>query len=229
MSAIEKKQPGHYTGGTNVVTLGAGFDDDDDGWGTDVRQLSSDEFSYALGTKGSTRKKLAMASGCLLEYVGYTAFMCGFGEARRRCNDYLGWLLTQRSGSKDTMKVSVEGRSDVSVMKINREFVGFVTGAKGQTLREIEQMTGTFCFTDVSIRCPLPRSSLAPHSTCQCNVCARACVWSVSGCSADVNCSSCPSYRHRRTRRPRKAPHRPPMRLSGCSFSASTPSCAPRQ
>ena len=31
------------------------------------------DFSYALGARGSTRRKLAAASGCIIEYVGRLA------------------------------------------------------------------------------------------------------------------------------------------------------------
>lgn len=35
--------------------------------------LTGENFSYALGAKGSTRRKLAAASGCIIEYVGKLA------------------------------------------------------------------------------------------------------------------------------------------------------------
>ena len=38
---------------------------------------------YALGSKGSTRRKLATAAGCIIEYVGRLACICG-------AYDYLG-------------------------------------------------------------------------------------------------------------------------------------------
>ena len=43
-----------------------------------------EELSYALGKKGMTRKKLARSSGCIVEYVGYTVFMSGTGDERKR-------------------------------------------------------------------------------------------------------------------------------------------------
>lgn len=36
---------------------------------TDLRRLKTDEISWALGRKGATRKKLASASGCIVEYT----------------------------------------------------------------------------------------------------------------------------------------------------------------
>ena len=49
--------------------------------------------------QGSTRKKLASASGCILEYIGDIAVMAGNRDERRRCWDYLNWLLKQRKGA----------------------------------------------------------------------------------------------------------------------------------
>ena len=48
--------------------------------------------------QGSTRKKLAAASGAILEYVGPVAIMAGNRDERQRCWDYLNWLLKQRRG-----------------------------------------------------------------------------------------------------------------------------------
>ena len=56
-------------------------DTDVDGWGCDTYMLTGDNFSYALGAKGSTRRKLAAASGCINDYVGKLA--C-FARPRRR-------------------------------------------------------------------------------------------------------------------------------------------------
>ena len=50
---------------------------------------------YALGAQGSTRRKLATASGCILEYVGRVAVMVGYKKERRRAREYLGWLIDQ--------------------------------------------------------------------------------------------------------------------------------------
>ena len=36
-------------------------------WGRDTIPLEVEELSFALGKDGSTRKKLAKASGCILE------------------------------------------------------------------------------------------------------------------------------------------------------------------
>ena len=55
-----------------------------DGWGYGTRKLGPNDFSYALGAKGSTRKKLAAASGAILEYVGNVAVFAGTRAQRLR-------------------------------------------------------------------------------------------------------------------------------------------------
>lgn len=116
-----------------------------DGWGYDTVYLSSEEFSYALGGGGMTRKKLARAADSIMEYCGSVAVIAGYEEERLRAQDYLKWLLQQRKGA---LSVDTRGRDDVTVVEVPRESVGFITGHKGESLRDIERQTGTFCFAD---------------------------------------------------------------------------------
>ena len=84
---------------------------------------------YALGSGGSTRKKLAAASGCILEYVGKMACFCGYSDERKRARDYLRWLLKQKAGA---VTVDSEGRDDASVVSVPKTSVGFITGHRGE-------------------------------------------------------------------------------------------------
>lgn len=79
------------------------------------------------------------------EYVGNVAVIAGFKEERKRGRDYLTWLLTQRRG---IVQVDTRARDDVTAVEVPRETVGFITGHKGEGLREIERLTGTFIFSD---------------------------------------------------------------------------------
>jgi hypothetical protein len=68
MSAVEHKTPGHFVRGENLLeTARVHGDDAGPYWKTETQLLSDDDFSYALGAKGATRRKLAVASGCILE------------------------------------------------------------------------------------------------------------------------------------------------------------------
>ena len=84
MAAIETKLPGFYT--TNLGETQSwdepfasgqfdGFCNTHDSdelvrWGTDTYPMHSDQLSYVLGRKGSTRQKLAKASGGFVAIAG---------------------------------------------------------------------------------------------------------------------------------------------------------------
>ena len=80
--------------------------------------MDESELSYALGKDGTTRRKLARASGCIMEYVGQVAFICGTIEERTRARTYLKWLLKQRAGS--VYVDDLHERDDVTIVPIPR-------------------------------------------------------------------------------------------------------------
>merc|ERR1719414_1566815 len=93
MSGVETKSPGYFTKGVKEKTTNTkGFD-------TDRVLFKDDELSYSLGKQGTTRKKLEGAAGAILEYVGHVAFIAGTLKERRRCREFLNWLLQQRRGA----------------------------------------------------------------------------------------------------------------------------------
>lgn len=93
MSGVETKNPGTFTRGVRDKTSSEkGFD-------TDRLVFKDDELSYALGKEGTTRKKLEGAAGAILQYVGHVAFIAGTLKERKRCKEYIQWLLNQRRGS----------------------------------------------------------------------------------------------------------------------------------
>ena len=83
MSAVEHKHPGYFLDDENLkIKLdqpGDGVDDFD----YDTFPFQGDEFSYALGARGSTRKKLAAAAGCIMEYIGQAGADCDEALDRR--------------------------------------------------------------------------------------------------------------------------------------------------
>ncbi|KAF4661017.1 hypothetical protein FOL47_006878 [Perkinsus chesapeaki] len=142
MSAIESKSPGFFLDHRERWNL-----DDTHGGklGLTTVKMTEAQFTYALGRRGATRKKLERASGAIIEYIGYTAFISGSKPERRRGRDYLNFLLDQREGE---VNVKLEGREDVTAVETPEEYIGFITGHKGSELRSIEERTGTFCFVD---------------------------------------------------------------------------------
>lgn len=151
MSAIEHKLPNHYTiAGArlrpevldHLLELFTG-----DGADFQVKEdeIVESEFSYALGRNGTTRKKLAAAAHCVLQYIGRCVVFAGTEREVRLGNDYLRWLMEQRTGAPH---VAPSLRDDCTPLDLPSRVIGFVTGPHGATLREIEAATNTFIFTD---------------------------------------------------------------------------------
>ena len=69
----------------------------------------------------------------------------GTAEERVRGRTYLEWLINQRDSDFD---VDISNRDDVIVLYVPEPSVGYVTGRKADTLRGVEQKSGTFCFFD---------------------------------------------------------------------------------
>jgi len=138
MSTIEYKNVGLFTKGLREkVSDKKSFD-------TDRMLFKDDEVSYALGKEGVTRKKLAGASGCILQYIGQVAFMAGTLKERRRCREFITWLLQQRRGSVTI--ADIDQRDDCTEVHIPENCKGWVTGNRGSELRRMEQESGTYMF-----------------------------------------------------------------------------------
>mmetsp|Transcript_36786 Transcript_36786/g.84716 ORF Transcript_36786/g.84716 Transcript_36786/m.84716 type:complete len:609 (-) Transcript_36786:69-1895(-) len=138
MSGVETKAPGYFTKGVREKTS------DVKGFDTDRMYFKDDELSYSLGKQGTTRKKLENASGAILEYVGHIAFIGGTLKERKRCKEFIGWLLAQRRGSVTIRNVS--DREDATEMHIPDNCKGWVTGNRGSELRRMEAETNTYMF-----------------------------------------------------------------------------------
>eukprot|EP00946_MAST-07B_sp_MAST-7B-sp1_P002801 g2801.t1 len=151
MSSVEHKHPGHFVNSHAVLRCRLP-NHRDSRFGTETMALARKDFAYVLGKSGSTRKKLARASGCIIEYVGRCAVFAGSEKARKRGMEYLKWLIAQRRGSAS---INFSTRDDLTLVKVPLSAIGFVTGKKGQSLRVIENQTGTFCFTNKSARTTL--------------------------------------------------------------------------
>ena len=111
---------------------------------TDSYPIPEKELSFALGHKGAMRKKLATASGCIIEYVGEVAYLSGTLEERTRGRDYLGWILQQLEG--EVLVPEYQRRLDLSFIPLRNRQAGYVNGNKGRLLRAAEELTGCFCF-----------------------------------------------------------------------------------
>merc|ERR1719433_1433127 len=136
MSGVETKTPGYFTKGIREKTS------NEKGFDTDRMIFKDDELSYSLGKQGTTRKKLEKAAGAILQFVGHIAFIAGTLKERRRCKEFISWLLQQMRGSVTIPDVSQ--RDDATEMHIPANCKGWVTGNRGSELRRMEQETGVY-------------------------------------------------------------------------------------
>jgi hypothetical protein len=153
MATIEAKTKGFYS--QRIVRNGSRICDEPwyvstPDFDTDTFPIPSADLSFALGQKGSMRKKLALASGCIIEYVGEVAFFAGTLEERSRGRDYLRWVLKQLEG--EVLVSNYQQRVDVATVPLRSRQAGFVNGNKGRLLRAAEELTGCFCFVARSLQ-----------------------------------------------------------------------------
>merc|ERR1712232_211388 len=138
MYEVERKQPGTHTKGLGEKTS------DRKGFDTDRMAIKEDVMSYVIGKEASTQMKIEKAAGCILIMVGCFAMIAGDLKERRRCRDYLGWLLKQLNGSVTVRDAN--SRDDCTEMYIPANCKGWVMGNRGQELRRVEKEGGVFTF-----------------------------------------------------------------------------------
>merc|ERR1719371_162832 len=73
--------------------------------------------------------------------------MAGSLKERRRCREYITWLLQQRRGVVTIDEVA--GRDDATEVHIPENCKGWVTGNRGSELRRMEEETQTYMFMAV--------------------------------------------------------------------------------
>eukprot|EP00747_Dinoflagellata_sp_TGD_P220814 gnl/TRDRNA2_/TRDRNA2_92731_c0_seq1.p1 gnl/TRDRNA2_/TRDRNA2_92731_c0~~gnl/TRDRNA2_/TRDRNA2_92731_c0_seq1.p1 ORF type:complete len:451 (+),score=49.34 gnl/TRDRNA2_/TRDRNA2_92731_c0_seq1:112-1353(+) len=148
MAAVEYKVPGRFLDVDGQLKAGfdqPGDEEDESRWGYDTLILDRADFSYALGAKGSTRVKLAMASKCIIEYIGNTCIFAGSARERKLGRDYLDILLEQRAFNPER---DATMRDDCTFLEVEKELAIRLTGIKGEGLRRLEARTDTFIFFD---------------------------------------------------------------------------------
>merc|ERR1719401_3088450 len=123
------------------------FTSDRDGFDVDVFQVAEEDINYLIGKKGSTQNKIEKAVGCFLIYVGNHAHIGGDRSERKRCREYVDWLLKQLKGPVTVR--DARHRDDCTEVWVPKDLTGRVMGAGGSELRRIEQETGVFSFMAV--------------------------------------------------------------------------------
>eukprot|EP00924_Labyrinthula_sp_SR-Ha-C_P008134 maker-scaffold_11-snap-gene-4.44-mRNA-1 protein AED:0.04 eAED:0.04 QI:59/1/1/1/0/0/3/117/494 len=120
------------------------YADGADNWGMDQLEISDEDYGYVLGKKGSTKKKLANASGALIEYFDKKCVVLGYAAQRSRAKEYLEWML--KTKHQIPITVQTDGRDDCIVLDVDSTAIGFIQGKRGQYKRDVESFTQTLIF-----------------------------------------------------------------------------------
>jgi len=144
LNAVETMCPGNFEKIRHEIVPRNKGDGEDGDWDTDTLELEDSKVSYALGKQGLTRKKVEIASGAVVQYLGNTGLYSGNTEQRRRAKDYMKYLFGQLDGP-----VYVDGwqdREDCAVVTVPIDIVPYITGARRAALSSVEDKYGAIMF-----------------------------------------------------------------------------------
>jgi rRNA processing protein Krr1/Pno1 len=137
--------------------------------------LTDQDVAYLVGRSGATRMRLERFSGARLSIDRDVAEVEGNPEERALAKLAISITLQQRNGGQVTTDFDeLEDRDDVSTFDVPKETVGFLLGAKGSTLRQMETNHRVFMFFDnervrtskhVRLRPSRCRSRMRAHPT----------------------------------------------------------------
>lgn len=112
----------------------------------DVLKITNDDAAFVLGKNGKTKEKIARVSGAELDLFEQQLKLeiRGTEEERKKAKKYVECVMAQRVGP-----VKIDDNTeddDLTVIRVPSEAVGFVTGAQGNFLRQVEEEWGTLMF-----------------------------------------------------------------------------------
>jgi len=111
--------------------------------------LDDGNVAYLLGRGGQTRARLSNFCGASLEISNGKAEMWGTKQQVELATLAIDITLAQRNGGRIDIDFSeLEERHDAISTEVPMDAVGFVLGAKGNTLRTLETRFKTFMFFD---------------------------------------------------------------------------------
>jgi len=124
--------------------------DDRRGRTSEYMDLDNASTAYLLGKQGVTKNRLAEFTGCGLEIGHAKVELIGLPEEVDLARLCIQITLQQRPGSGAPAVVysDLERREDVTVLDVPEKCVGFILGAKGATLRQMEMKHLVFMFFD---------------------------------------------------------------------------------
>eukprot|EP00929_Paragymnodinium_shiwhaense_P057260 TRINITY_DN28656_c0_g1_i1.p1 TRINITY_DN28656_c0_g1~~TRINITY_DN28656_c0_g1_i1.p1 ORF type:complete len:763 (-),score=121.89 TRINITY_DN28656_c0_g1_i1:45-2333(-) len=131
---VEHRNPGYFA--DKLAPRESGLDVFD----VDYIELDDKSIAYVCGQKHLTLKKLARASGALMEMIGGLCAIAGEKDQRSRCRDFVHWLLSSMDGSSP--RIDSKGRDDILELSLSEK--DFAAVGSTVKLRDIEQQSETF-------------------------------------------------------------------------------------
>lgn len=102
--------------------------------------------SHRVASDCTSEEKIARVSGANLELFeqSLTLEIRGTDDERKRAKKYVECVMAQRVGPVTIVESTDD--DDLTVIMVPSEAVGFVTGAQGNFLRQVEEEWGTLMF-----------------------------------------------------------------------------------
>eukprot|EP00468_Gymnochlora_sp_CCMP2014_P007747 CAMPEP_0167746224 /NCGR_PEP_ID=MMETSP0110_2-20121227/3593_1 /TAXON_ID=629695 /ORGANISM="Gymnochlora sp., Strain CCMP2014" /LENGTH=537 /DNA_ID=CAMNT_0007630963 /DNA_START=174 /DNA_END=1783 /DNA_ORIENTATION=- len=130
-------------------------DTDPPGFEIDYMHLPPNCVQYLMGAGGSTKRKVAFASGCVLEFFRRSAFIFGAKHGRDLCKFMIeGMISLQRNRrsndsriiTNSSVSVDLSPITDYATIVIPDGIAGIAAGRGGASFRAVERITETYIF-----------------------------------------------------------------------------------
>ena len=119
----------------------------------DELEIGRNEAGFLIGERGATKRKVQKVSQTKIEIADSeinpeTSIVTirGTETNRAKARRYVAWVLRQPEGKIFCDLGDDVVRENVSVVDVPAEAMAFVVGAKGKTLRSVEEEYGTLMF-----------------------------------------------------------------------------------
>eukprot|EP00931_Biecheleriopsis_adriatica_P072343 TRINITY_DN4653_c0_g1_i1.p1 TRINITY_DN4653_c0_g1~~TRINITY_DN4653_c0_g1_i1.p1 ORF type:complete len:1007 (+),score=294.37 TRINITY_DN4653_c0_g1_i1:26-3022(+) len=135
--AVESKEPGYVLGSDPEACMCS-----EQGAGTDIIDFAED-VAWLSGKQGKTKKKIAAASDCCIEFINQFGYLAGTSAERARAKQYFEWFLLKKPDNQKDLVMSageLDARDDVTIALLSTEEKNSIT----KELGDIEEETRTF-------------------------------------------------------------------------------------
>jgi hypothetical protein len=153
MQMLEREYPGCYTSGSPEEVVNRFYTGDHlqgDDLACAVIPFDSPSLRYLSGPRGVITRKLEMATGAAVLFVGSYMFILGCQNQIWHVKDYITILLAQWDATiakrSDGCVLVTDSRPDACFLDIPKNVLSGVLGPNLMTLHEVENMSGCLIF-----------------------------------------------------------------------------------